>query len=151
MNMQKVSLFFLLPIFLLSFTLFVFATQEKPDTVLMNSKVYEEHKMALVTFPHKKHAIDTKLACIECHHVYKDGKNTWKEGDIVQKCESCHSKAKANSDEAAKMSKQEKIAAFHYTAIHQNCRNCHKQRKSDNLSSGPTSCKQCHIKKEESQ
>jgi len=57
------------------------------DTMTMNSKVYKKHKKVLVTFTHKKHNVDYKNACADCHHVYKDGKNVWKKDDPVQKCD----------------------------------------------------------------
>ncbi|MBW2195763.1 MAG: cytochrome c3 family protein [Deltaproteobacteria bacterium] len=57
----------------------VHATATDPaDTMTMNSKVYKKHKKVLVTFTHKKHNVDYKIACADCHHVYKDGKNVWK-------------------------------------------------------------------------
>ncbi|MBW1744646.1 MAG: cytochrome c3 family protein [Deltaproteobacteria bacterium] len=71
------------------------ATQECAETMTMESKLFPTHKKGLVTFTHKKHNVDYKIPCADCHHVYKEGKNTWKEGDEVQKCDACHSEAKA--------------------------------------------------------
>ena len=48
---------------------------------------------ASVELTHKQHAEAHKVACAECHHVYKDGKNVWKQGDKVQKCSECHKAA----------------------------------------------------------
>ncbi|MBW1671158.1 MAG: cytochrome c3 family protein [Deltaproteobacteria bacterium] len=92
------------------------ATDKGPETITMDSKVYPKHKKSLVTFSHQKHNVDYKIACDECHHVYKDGKNVWKEGDDVGKCSCCHSGAKAPKE--PKLSKAEKIKGYHYAAIH---------------------------------
>jgi hypothetical protein len=117
-----------------------YASQQAPDTITMESKVYKKHKKALVNFNHKKHNVDYGIACTDCHHVYKDGKNVWKEGDAVQKCDACHTEAKAAKDD--KSSKMEKIKKYHYSAIHENCKGCHKEMKK-----GPAKCAECHPKK----
>jgi len=125
----------------------VYATQQAADSMTLESKVYKEHKKALVTFTHKKHNVDYKIACTDCHHVYQDGKNVWKEGDEVQKCEACHSEAKApKGEDAPKLSKAEEIKKFHYSAIHENCKGCHKDLKTAGKPTGPTACKECHPK-----
>jgi len=59
-----------------------------------------------------------KIECIECHHLYKDGKNTWKEGDKVQKCAECHEMKPAKTGKG--------LAAKLQTAMHTNCQDCHK-------------------------
>lgn len=113
-----------------------------PDVIKMESKVYSKHSKDIVSFPHKKHAVDKKIACTECHHVFKDGKNVWKEGDEVKKCDACHSEPKKPS--GVKVSKAEKIKRFHYTAIHANCKGCHWDLKKKDEPTGPTSCNDCH-------
>ncbi len=60
-----------------------------PQDMNIKSDVYKRHRKGPVPFSHQKH-IDSKIACTECHHVYKDGKNVFKEGDPVQKCSACH-------------------------------------------------------------
>ncbi|MDY6987790.1 MAG: cytochrome c3 family protein [Thermodesulfobacteriota bacterium] len=126
----------------------VHATQQAPDSVTMHSPVFEKHKKALVTFTHKKHNVDYKLPCADCHHVYKDGKNVWKEGDEVKKCMACHSEAKAPKAKEGepKLSKAEKIKKYYYSAIHENCVGCHKALKKDAKPTGPSTCKECHPK-----
>lgn len=124
---------------------------EAPDDITMNSKVFKKHKKALVTLTHKKHNVDYKIACADCHHVYKDGKNVWNKGDPVQKCdaEGCHSKAKAPKAKEGekKLSRKEKASqGYHYSAIHENCVGCHKNLKKAAKPTGPTACKDCHPK-----
>jgi hypothetical protein len=128
-----------------------YATQQAPDNITMESKVYKKHKKALVNLSHKKHNVDYKIPCTDCHHVYKDGKNVWKEGDAVQKCdaEGCHSKAKAPKAKEGekKLSRKDKASqGFHYSAIHENCVGCHKDAKKEGKAA-PTKCAECHPKK----
>ena len=127
-----------------------YATQQAPDTITMESKVFKKHKKSLVNLNHKKHNADYKIGCADCHHVYKDGKNVWKEGDAVQKCDACHTEAKAPKAKEGepKMSKADKIKKYYYSAIHENCVACHKDlKKADKTKVIPTKCAECHPKK----
>ncbi len=131
----------------------VCAAQQAPDTTTMDSVVFAEHKKALVTFTHKQHSdkeAGYKIPCTDCHHVYKEGKNVWKEGDEVQKCTACHSEAKAPKAKEGepKLSKKEKIKKYYYSAIHENCKGCHTDLKKAGKPTGPAACKDCHPKKE---
>ncbi|MDL1958830.1 MAG: cytochrome c family protein [Deltaproteobacteria bacterium] len=119
------------------------ATDKGPETITMDSKVFAKHKKSLVIFNHAKHNVDYKIACTECHHVYKDGKNVWKEGDAVQKCDACHTGAKAPKE--PKLSKEEQIKGYMYSAIHENCKSCHKAAKKEGKAA-PTKCTECHPK-----
>ena len=115
----------------------VYATQPTADTMTMNSKVYPKHTKTLVTFSHKKHNVDYKIACTECHHVYDGEKNTFKEGDPVQKCSECHDAVKSEG-------KVKKLML----AFHKNCQGCHKELKKAGKTTGPTTkCNDCHAKK----
>jgi hypothetical protein len=127
----------------------VYSAQQAADEITMNSKVYPHHKKTLVAFSHKKHNVAYKVVCTDCHHAFKDGKNVWKDGDEIKKCDSCHSKTKApTGKDAPKMSTEEKIKEFHYSAIHENCMGCHKaNKKAGKKTPGPTACKECHPKK----
>jgi hypothetical protein len=120
------------------------ATQEASETITMNSGVYAKHTKALVTFTHKKHHVDYKVSCSDCHHIYEDGKNVWKQGGEVKKCEACHTEAKAPKGD--KTPKAEKIVKYHYSAIHANCQGCHKALKTAGKATGPTTCAGCHPK-----
>jgi hypothetical protein len=129
----------------------VYATQQAPETITMESKVFSERSKSLVTFPHAKHNVDYKIACTESHHLYKDGKNVWKEGDEVKKCDACHTEAKPPkaAEGEAKLSKAEKIKKYYYSAIHENCVECHKDlMKAGKAKAAPTKCAECHPKKE---
>ena len=149
--MKKRSLFVLTAAALSVVFLFAFVyatTGTCPDTITMESKLFPTHKKSLVNFTHTKHRGYCEKGCVECHHVYdKDGKNTFKEGDPVQKCDACHKEAKAPTGaDAPKLSKAEKIKTYYYSAIHENCVGCHKELKKAAKPTGPTTCSKCHPK-----
>ena len=127
---------------------------DTPDIITFNSKVYEsddypKHKKRLVTFNHKKHSEYKGSSCQDCHHVYKDGKNIWKKGDEVQKCEACHTSAKKAKGDKTKMKKAERIKKYHYDAIHANCKICHKKMidKKSPMGKKLKKCSGCHPNK----
>jgi hypothetical protein len=108
-----------------------------PVAITLEGKDYKKDKKGPVKFTHQKHNVDYKIACVECHHVIKDGKNTWKEGDEVQKCSACH-------DPKKKKGKVMKLQ----NAYHRNCKNCHKALKKEGKKTGPfKKCNDCHAKK----
>ncbi len=110
----------------------VLVAADVPETVTIEGKDYAKDKKGPVEFHHQKHVSDYKLACTDCHHVYKDGKNVWKEGDKVQKCSECHDPAEKQGD-VMKLQ----------NAYHRNCKNCHKEK-----GKGPfKKCNDCHAKK----
>lgn len=137
--MKKFSLILALTLFA-SFTFFMVAYAAEPDMVTIKSKVYTKHTKPLVKFTHKKHATDYKIACNDCHHVYKDGKNVWKKGDAVKACDSCHNVGKG----AAQLSPEEKKKlASPELALHKNCKDCHTKAKAQGKNA-PVACNQCH-------
>ncbi len=115
---------------------------EAPDEINIYSDAYEKtkkkHKYAPTPFPHKKHSVDTKLPCTECHHLYEKGKNLFKEGDPVQKCSGsgCHDVKKSDG-------KKKKLTL----AFHKNCQVCHREFKKAKKKFGPIKCNDCHVKK----
>jgi class III cytochrome C family protein len=119
------------------------AAQTVPDMVTIENKDYKKDKKRPVPFSHKMHSTDKKygpVACADCHHVYKDGKNVWtgdaKKFDNVDKCSKCHDPKKNTKDGGVKVMKLQ-------NAYHKNCKNCHKAEKK-----GPfKKCNECHVKK----
>ncbi len=107
------------------------AAQQVADEFMIENK-YKDDKKGPVKLSHKKHNEVDKVACTECHHDYKDGKNVWKDTDPVKKCAECHSpdKKQGNADKLN-------------LAFHKNCHTCHKEQKK-----GPyKNCNDCHQKK----
>ena len=111
---------------------------DSPDEVTISNKGYKADKKGPVKLSHKKHSTDYKVACTDCHHEYKDGKNVWKEGDPVKKCADCH-------DPLKKQGKTKKLQ----TAYHKNCKDCHKALiKAGKSDKAPfKKCNDCHQKK----
>ncbi len=105
----------------------------QPADVIKIENKYPADKKGPVKFTHKKHAEELKIACTECHHDYKDGKNVWKQGDPVKKCSECHP---AEAKEGEKVLKLQ-------TAYHKNCQTCHKE-KNDDAKAPFKKCGGCH-------
>jgi len=117
--------------------------QAAPDEIMLENKGYEKDKKRPVKLTHKKHNVEFKVACADCHHVYKDGKNVWKEGDTVEKCSKCHP---APWPKGKKKKKGEAMKLKN--AYHKNCKNCHKALKKEGKETGPfKKCNKCHAKK----
>lgn len=111
------------------------AEEEIPDEILIDNKGYKYQRKGPVTFTHLSHAEDYDVECAQCHHIYKDGKNIWEEGDEVQKCISCHS-PKENKGEIKNLR----------LSFHKNCKNCHKQTAKEGISEDAPyrKCQECH-------
>ena len=117
------------------------------DQFHMNSPY--KHKKSLSLFTHKKHSVDYKIGCGECHHDDKgEPLNDLQAGDDVQKCFECHSKPGELKGKKAKgLSKKEK-RAYHANAVHENCRVCHRKvNKEKQAKVAPVKCTECHPKK----
>mgnify|MGYP001066700617 CR=1 FL=1 len=112
-----------------------------------------------VTFTHKKHIEEHKVACGECHHD-ENGKplTDLKMGDDVQKCIECHTKpGEVPKDvkmewrkKKVKRSEQKTLSLeYHAEAFHENCVDCHKDHNRKNKTkAAPQACTQCHEKSE---
>ena len=114
-----------------------YASQEVADTFKIDYRdKFQKTIKPPVEFTHKKHHDEFKVACAECHHVYKDGKNVWQEGQEVQKCIECHSPDK-------KEAKAKKVLDLR-NAFHKNCQTCHKDAVKQGKKA-PVKCAQCHV------
>jgi hypothetical protein len=127
-------------VFSLGLMAWVYAADVKaPDTLKIDNDkaLFKDGKRTkpAVEFTHLKHEKQHKIACTECHHDYKNGKNVWKQGDKVVKCNQCHKAA----EEGKKLTLQ--------NAYHKNCKDCHTKLKTEGKKTGPTLCAQCHVEK----
>jgi hypothetical protein len=119
-------------------TVGILAASDVPDEIIIQNEVYKSDKKGGVKLTHKKHNVDYKVACTDCHHVFKDGKQVWKEGDPVQKCSECHDPEKGEKGEPMKLQ----------NAYHKNCKDCHKDLEKEGKPTGPfKKCNDCHEKK----
>ena len=122
------------------------ADQKVPDNITLKSTLWKEHTKSAVEFSHKKHSEEYGAKCVDCHHVYKDGKNVWKEGDKVQKCQECHNEPTVTGEKKLPEDQQKLNLKL---AFHGNCVDCHKElKKKDKAKYGkiPTTCLNCHPK-----
>jgi len=107
-----------------------------PDEISIKAEAFQAYKKGPVKLSHKKHAVDYKIGCAECHHVYEGGKNIFKEGDPVKKCSECHDVVKSEGNVKKLM-----------LAYHKNCQDCHKDLEKAGKKAGPTKkCDDCHQK-----
>lgn len=122
----------------------VLTAADVPDKVVLSpeGKGYKRIMKGPVKLSHKKHSEDYKAACTDCHHVYEDGKNVWKQGDEVQACSDCHEMKRTKQDGATVYKLK--------NAFHKNCaKSCHTELKNEGKPSGPiyAKCNDCHQKK----
>ena len=111
----------------------VLTAADAPDEIMIDNK-YKDDKKGSVKLTHKKHSVDYKVACTECHHEYKDGKNIWNDKMPVKKCKECHDidKKQGNADKLN-------------LAFHKNCQTCHKELKGKEAPW--KKCADCHAEK----
>jgi hypothetical protein len=143
---KLVSCLAIAAVFMFSAALLAIAAQQAPDEITLKPALWPSLTKAPVKLSHKKHAEDYKVACDQCHHVMKDGKNVWKKGDEVQTCDKCHNEATVQGE--MKLSPEQKKLNLKL-AFHKNCQDCHKKAKAEKSDSkAPTTCAGCHPGKE---
>lgn len=107
---------------------------DAPDEIVIDNDGYASDKKGPVKLSHKKHVEEYGVTCVDCHHVYEDGENVWKEGDPVQNCYECHDYEKSEG-------KIKKVQL----AFHQNCKDCHKEAFKEGKKDAPfRKCNDCH-------
>jgi len=116
------------------------AVVECPDEILIKNEGWPSDKYENAKLTHTKHSKEYKIQCKDCHHMYKDGKNVWEEGQKVQKCSECHNVYKLGKDLREATEEEKKLSL--YKAYHDNCKGCHKEKEK-----GPVKCNECHAKK----
>jgi hypothetical protein len=140
-----VSVFVTIAAFLILNPGLLYAEQKTPDEVSITSSLWKTPKYGPSNFTHKKHVDDHKIGCQDCHHVYKDGKNVWKQGDNVQKCDACHTCVKTGKALKEATPEEKKLSLFN--AYHDNCKGCHaKYNKENKTKKAPATCTACHKK-----
>ena len=100
------------------------------DMIVIDNAVFENPQRPPAVFKHDEHNELAQIeACIECHHVYADGKRVEDESSEDQRCAECHDSQDVGSKPGLTK------------AFHTNCKSCHRQQKK-----GPLMCGQCHIR-----
>lgn len=112
------------------------------DEIVIKSALWPTPTKAAVAFTHKKHAVDYKIACADCHHKFEAGKNVWKEGDAVDKCEVCHNEPTVQGEKKLPPEQQKLNLKL---AFHENCQGCHQKLKKEKPdTTAPVTCTGCH-------
>ena len=153
MNKKLLTLFLAAGIAVIFVATGLYAGTEVPDTIKMDYNDYKKRtkqppKSKFIEFEHKKHNIDYKISCGDCHHDKDNKPLDLKTGDKVQKCSECHTKM-----EKEKLKKGEKpdILVLE-NAMHGNCVDCHEEvnKKAGDPKGkkgpAPASCTKCHLK-----
>ncbi len=110
------------------------AAERNLDSILINHEGYKKDRKGPVEFSHRKHALDYRIQCWECHHDYQDGKNVYSPWAETKPCYSCHDPVKKETTE---MNLQR--------AFHLNCKTCHKKLVEEGKKSGVyRECQGCH-------
>ncbi len=117
-------------------------SQQAPDEITVKAGIFTAPTKAPVKFTHKLHNVDYKIACDQCHHKFVDGKNVWKQGEPVAKCETCHTEATIKEEKKLPPDQQKLNLKL---AFHNQCVGCHQKAKKEKPDSkAPVSCNQCH-------
>ena len=103
-------------------------------------------KFGPVTFSHQRHSEFEGVQCVTCHHTLESN------GEPVRSCYSCHearyySIARITKADPAKAGADntEPQVPFAQQAFHDLCTRCHKDRRQQNLPTGPDdACRDCH-------
>ncbi len=130
--MIRVAMLVVLAVFVASlFSTPVFAADQAKDVYKLPATP------GTVTFNHKAHAVDRKIACTTCHHASKPEKPS---KSAQEACGDCHTKP---ATAPVKTSLQ---AAFHNpTAKSGLCIDCHVKENAAGKKA-PTKCMECHKK-----
>jgi hypothetical protein len=129
--------------FVFAATLLAFAAgPQAPDTVTIKAALWPAPTKAAVQFSHKLHAGEYKIACNQCHHKMESGKNVWKEGDAVEKCDKCHTEATIQGEKKLPPDQQKLNLKL---AFHKQCVECHQKTKKEKPDTkAPVTCAACH-------
>jgi hypothetical protein len=118
----------------------VMAQQKAPEQITI--KEFPNPTKGAVEFSHQKHNVEYKIACNQCHHKYADGKNVWKEGDPVEKCNKCHTEMTVEGEKKLPPDQQKLNLKL---AFHNDCQGCHLKMKKENPSTkAAVTCTACH-------
>lgn len=103
-----------------------------------NKWEYASHS---VSFEHATHAMQYKIACVQCHHTLEEGAIA-----VEETCSDCHTNTEMRSFPQAESIPEENRMDYYFLALHDQCINCHREvRKSDEWTSAPVGCWRCHV------
>lgn len=104
---------------------------EPPDESWLMIKQPWRQEKPLVKFSHRRHD-KQGIACEQCHHDYQRGRNLWRQGQPVKKCQACHGLIARTGRPDVK------------NAFHRQCKGCHLALRKTRRPGGPVNCEGCH-------
>lgn len=104
---------------------------EPPATSILRIPVAGSRQKPPVKFSHRVHK-DRGVACILCHHEYRERRNVWHKGLPAPKCQTCH----GLRPEARRPDLK--------NAFHRRCKGCHLRLGQQGRPGGPIECRDCH-------
>jgi hypothetical protein len=105
---------------------------EQPPAIRLSIKTGRPAEKSTVLFNHRLHE-SRRVACEACHHDCHRGRNVWRQGMPVDKCQACHDlRPRANNRLDIK------------EAFHRQCKGCHLKLRQGRYQAGPIDCRDCH-------
>ncbi len=101
------------------------------DTGWLAITLKKQREKPPVWFSHRLHE-EQRITCTQCHHQYQGRRNVWRQGQPVQKCESCHGLYWQDNRLDIK------------NAYHRQCKGCHVKLRQQKRRAGPIHCQECH-------
>jgi len=137
---KLVSCGMLVILVLFTANMLVLAQQTAPEKITI--KEFPSPTKGAVEFSHQKHNVEYKITCTQCHHKFVEGKNVWKEGDPVEKCNKCHTEMTVEGEKKLPPDQQKLNLKL---AFHNECQGCHLKMKKENPSTkAAVTCGTCH-------
>jgi hypothetical protein len=112
------------------------ADEIEGDLITIDNGDYKKDRKGPVRLTHRKHALDYKVPCWDCHHDFKEGgaQNIWSPWGEIKMCMDCHDPLKKQG-KAVNLQK----------AYHLNCKGCHLTLEKQDKKAGPSKkCAGCH-------
>ena len=102
-----------------------------------------------VKFQHKKHQVDYKLKCSDCHHDSDAVKIMGSGSTESLRCGNCHKKeGLVRGPIAENAISDDELIAHRANALHLLCRGCHKKHNATvHVVQAPEACRICHTKR----
>ena len=99
------------------------------------------HTAHTVTFEHAAHAMEYKIACVQCHHTLEMGATA-----VDETCTDCHANTQMRSFSQAESIPENERLDYYFLALHDQCINCHRAaREADTWTRAPVGCWRCHL------
>ena len=134
-----------------------FAQGNFPDVIEFNGAadgggskdIYPTTYSGPVQFQHKKHQVDYKLQCSDCHHDNDAVMIMNSESTESLRCGTCHKKEGLIRGPIAENAvSDDDLIAHRVNALHLLCRGCHKKHNATvHVVKAPESCRICHTKR----